>query len=316
MKRLFALVMAVSLFMLSSCGGDGNSSVIPASHVYTSSPSSVTTDVSSAATDSSDVSSEAESLISSPISSPSSEVSSNSESSKEETSSKEEYIPGSGENLTDKVILSGREIDPSKPMVAITFDDGPSRRGTERILDTLEKYGVVATFFDVGKNVEAYPDIVRREVALGCEVGSHSYSHPNFNKISASELRSELAKADKAFEDVLGYVPVLIRPPYGSCSKDVAATINQAVVTWSVDTLDWDTRNADKIVKSVTSAGNLDRKCILMHGIYNETADAVERIIPYLLDEGYQLVTVSELIIYGKGDDIIAGNRYFYSYFS
>ncbi len=315
MKRLFALILALALFMLSSCGGDSTSSAVsPASHGYVSSPASVTTDVSSEEAPS-DVSaapsSEAESVISSEASSEAfSQISSQGG-----TSSYEEHIPVDGEVLNDRVVFPSRPLDPSKPMVAITFDDGPSRRGTERILDTLEKYGVVATFFDVGKNVEAYPDIVKREAALGCEVASHSYSHPNFNELSASALKNELSKANKAFENVLGYKPVLVRPPYGSCSEKVAASIDQAVVTWSVDTLDWDTRNAEKIIKSVKSVGNLDGKCILMHGIYDETADAVEEIVPYLINEGYQLVTVSELIIYGKNDDLVAGRRYRYSYF-
>lgn len=304
MKKLITFLILLSMLSVSSCNGGmggASSSVVTSGEALTSVISVVDN--------------QSEALISSQNSSA---VSGQDTLSKIESNST--YVSGeiadtSSNNLTSDVNLTDRGIDPTKPMVCLTFDDGPSKRGTVSILDTLEKYGVVATFFDVGKNVEVHPEIVQRELALGCEVASHSYSHTDLNKLSPDALKKELDNANKAFEAAIGYSPVLIRPPYGNCSSDVAKQINQAVITWSVDTLDWSSKNPEKIFEAVKKEGNLDRKCVLMHSIYEETADALELIIPYLLKEGYQLVTVSEMIVYGNGDEIVSGKRYGYSYF-
>ncbi|KXL52031.1 peptidoglycan-N-acetylmuramic acid deacetylase PdaC [Anaerotignum neopropionicum] len=208
-----------------------------------------------------------------------------------------------------------REIDPNKPMVALTFDDGPNPIQTGRILDALEENGVVATFFDLGKLVEAYPETVQRELALGCEVGSHSYSHKNFNTLSAKAIAEDVAKTAEAFRKTTGAEPTLFRPPYGNCNDFVKANIPLSMVTWSVDTLDWKSKNADAIMNVIRSEGSLDGKVILMHGIYETSAAATERLIPYLLERGYQLVTVSEILEYKHGVQPENGKFYGYSYF-
>lgn len=114
-------------------------------------------------------------------------------------------IEGDTVNRGDvEITVSGeRKIDPNKPMVALTFDDGPNSSSTTRILDTLERYGVVATFFDLGKLAERYPDIVRREEQIGCEVGSHTYNHPNLNKMSEVDIKNEMEASRRAFMNVL-----------------------------------------------------------------------------------------------------------------
>ncbi|WMI80833.1 polysaccharide deacetylase family protein [Anaerotignum sp. MB30-C6] len=208
-----------------------------------------------------------------------------------------------------------REIDPEKPMVALTFDDGPNPIHTERILDTLEKHNVVATFFDLGSLVEAYPETVKRELVLGCEVGSHSYSHKNFNTLSQEAIAEDIRKTAEAFQNAVGFEPILFRPPYGNCNEFVQANMPLAMVTWSVDTLDWRTKNPDAIMSSIRSEGNLDGKVILMHGIYETSAQATETMVPYLLKNGYQLVTVSEILQYKHGLQVEGGKYYGYSYF-
>lgn len=106
-------------------------------------------------------------------------------------------------------------------MVALTYDDGPNPKATNAILDVLEKYDARATFFDLGSLVEKYPDVVKREEALGCEVGSHSYDHKNFNKLTNAEIAADVQKTAAAFRKVLGRDPAIFRPPYGNCKDSV-----------------------------------------------------------------------------------------------
>lgn len=200
-------------------------------------------------------------------------------------------------------------------MVALTFDDGPHPTHTAAILDVLEQYGAKATFFDLGSLVERYPDIVRREAALGCEVGSHSYDHKNFNKLSAEAIRADVAATEAAFQAALGHSPASFRPPYGNCNANVKNLIPLPIYLWSVDTLDWKSRSAEAIMKAVKAEGDLDGKVILMHGIYASSAEATAQLVPYLQEQGYTLVTVSELIQSKHGETPQAGKLYGYSYF-
>lgn len=208
-----------------------------------------------------------------------------------------------------------RSIDPKKPMVALTYDDGPGGAATNHILDTLEKYGVVATFFDTGERVERYPKTVQREVALGCEVASHSYDHKDFKKLTAAQIKADVQRTDAAFQKAIGRKPTLFRPPYGNYNKTVQANIPYPIIIWSVDTLDWKSRNADSVLKSIQKVGDLDGKVILMHGIYDSTAKATEKLVPDLLKKGYQLVTVSELIQYRLNETPVKGKVYHQSHF-
>lgn len=201
------------------------------------------------------------------------------------------------------------EIDPTKPMVALTFDDGPNPTSTTRILDTLEKYNVRATFFDLGNLMLKYPDVVRREESLG-EVGTHTYSHKNLNAISSKEITSELEKSKNAFNQVLGHDPLLLRPPYGNANSKVRALIDMPLINWNVDSLDWKYLNKDLTLHEIDKYGNLDGKIILMHSIHKPTAEAVEILVPDLLDQGYQIVTVSELAKY-RGVELEKGKIYY-----
>ncbi len=214
----------------------------------------------------------------------------------------------------NKPETSTRVIDPKKPMVALTFDDGPSPKATNAILDTLEQYGVVATFFDVGYRVEQYPDVVKREATLGNEVASHSYDHKNFAKLTPQQIQEDVKKVNAAFQKA-GVSPTLFRPPYGSTNSTVSKNMPLPIVTWSVDTLDWKTRNTQSILQEIEKEGNLDGKVILMHGIYDTTADAVAKLVPELLEQGYQIVTVSELLQYRHQETPVAGKLYGFSYF-
>ena len=214
------------------------------------------------------------------------------------------------EKIPVEVPIKNRNIDPSKPMVALTFDDGPNETATPKILDILEKYNVVATFFDLGTCMENYPNITKREEQIGCEVETHTYSHQNLNKLSAEEIQNDISNASRVYEQILGHKLYLVRPPYGNAKVTVRRVLKYPLIGWDVDSLDWKTRNKDKILEEINKTSNFDGRIILMHSIYNSTAEAVEELVPQLLEKGYQLVTVSEMAKY-KGTTLKTSTVYY-----
>ena len=215
--------------------------------------------------------------------------------------------------IRDKIEV--RAIDPDRPMVALTYDDGPRPASSNRILDTLQRYGVVATFFELGQNVSTYPEVIKREAELGMEIGSHSWSHPNLKTLSDEKVKKQLDKTNEALKKASGQESTVFRPPYGNSSKAVEKYANAPVVLWSVDTLDWKSRNAKSVMKVIKGVKNLDGRVILMHSIYDSTAEATEKLVPWLLDRGFQLVTVSELLEYKYKETPQNGKLYGYGYF-
>ena len=208
-----------------------------------------------------------------------------------------------------------RVVDPTRPMVALTFDDGPHAVYTDQILDILEEHGAVATFFEVARNLPKAPEAVRRAADMGCEIGSHSYRHANLGKMDQAAQQADQAAADALFQEVLGTTPALLRPPYGSMNKTLKTTSGRSIVTWSIDTEDWRSKDAEKVVAGVENAGNLDGQVILLHSIYGSTVDATRILVPWLLEQGYQMVTVSELIQLRFGDEVEPNRTYNYDYF-
>ena len=203
-------------------------------------------------------------------------------------------------------------LDLSRPMVALTFDDGPHAESTNRILDALEQAGARATFFMNGSRVVGENnDCVKRMVADHCELGNHTYNHEYFNKIDISEIRKVVRRSDYMVEETCGLPCSVLRPPGGNVSDAVnqeIARLGLAPVLWSIDTLDWDTKNADNTVKVIKEKLR-DGDIILMHDVYMETADAAVRIIPWLKEQGYQMVTVSELAA-ARGQTLEPGKVY------
>ena len=209
-----------------------------------------------------------------------------------------------------------RTVDPAKPMVALTFDDGPNASYSDKILDILEENHAVATFFEVGRNVANCPQPLSRMVELGCEIGSHSYVHKDLSKLSAEALMADLAAADQAFIDAVGFAPTLLRPPYGAVNRAVKHDTGRSVITWTVDTEDWRSQDTEKIVSYVKSLASLDGEIVLLHSSYETTVEAVRILIPWLIQQGYQLVTVSELMAYYYGELPQSGQFYGYTYFT
>lgn len=186
-----------------------------------------------------------------------------------------------------------RQLDLNMPMVALTYDDGPSIH-TQAILDLLSQYGGMATFFVVGSRVSAYPDALLRACQMGCEIGNHTYSHKILTKTEAAEIQSQVTMANDAVRAVTGISPVTLRPPGGAYNSTVSNAVGMPMILWSIDTLDWKTRNAARTQSAVLDHIK-DGDIVLMHDLYQQTAEASAAIIPELINRGYQLVTISEL---------------------
>ena len=179
--------------------------------------------------------------------------------------------------------------------VALTFDDGPSPRCTPRLLDGLQELGARATFFVVGCQVVKDPDIVRRIAAEGHQVGNHSYDHPQMDSLTCAQALADLQKNDDLLRRLLGKGDYWVRPPYGLCTAREAAALSVPLVNWSVDTEDWKSKDADKILDIIYRQVS-DGDIVLLHDRYQNTVDAVLRAVPHLQEQGYVFVTVSELL--------------------
>ena len=205
-----------------------------------------------------------------------------------------------------------RAIDPSRPIIAFTFDDGPNDYYTERILDILEYHNVRATFCVLGKLIEDNRSTLIRMYELGHEIIGHSWSHPNFSRISADEIASQILRTTNVIDEVTGSnSPLLFRPPFGMVTdtvKQVAKEHGYAMINWSIDPRDWYFRDPNYIyavIRDNLSNGSI----ILLHDTLPTTIEAVALTLPRLLDDGYQFVTVSELLLHINGE-ITPGTLY------
>ncbi len=215
-------------------------------------------------------------------------------------------------NVESSIIKSKvRTIDPNKPMIALTFDDGPSEH-TIRILKVLAQYDARATFCVQGVNVRPYAEIVKLAVAQGNEIASHTWNHPDLEKASESKIRQQLEDTNNVVAEVTGgYQVKVLRPPYGNTNKrvrNICAEMDMIIAHWELDTLDWATRSTSKTYSKVMK--NVENGVIVLcHDVYETTAAAMEKAIPELIAEGYQLVTVSELMSFHK-DGVQPGTVY------
>lgn len=180
-----------------------------------------------------------------------------------------------------------------KKYIALTFDDGPSSF-TDRLLDCLEANQAKATFFMVGKEIEYFSDQVKRMETLGCELGNHTYSHADLTTLAPEDMSAEIAGVDELLTELTGHGATVVRPPYGSVNSSVKETVGTPMILWSIDTLDWESQDPQKIVDTTLSQVE-DGSIILMHDIFSTTVDAAEILIPQLKKQGYEMVTVHEL---------------------
>lgn len=183
--------------------------------------------------------------------------------------------------------------DQKRQMVALTFDDGPGKY-TDKLLDCLEENDAKATFFMLGTNVPSWPDTIKRMKELGCELGNHSYNHPQLPSLTGEQVTEQFQKTNSLLEEACGSPATVARTPYGAQDENILSYVGMPCFMWSIDTLDWQSLNADSVY-NVTMDNVSDGDIILMHDIHETSVDAAIRLIPDLIEKGYKLVTVSEL---------------------
>ncbi len=195
--------------------------------------------------------------------------------------------------------ISHSSVPTSEKLLAMTFDDGPHPKLTARLLDLLAQRGVKATFFVVGRNVRTYPALVRRMIAEGHEVASHTDTHPSLTKLSEAGIRQELERTEEAIVAAAQIKPVLLRPPYGATNERVNrqafSQFGYQTILWSVDPEDW-RRPGPSVVASRLVAGAHPGGILLAHDIHAGTIDAMPQALDALLAQGYRFVTVSQLL--------------------
>jgi len=198
------------------------------------------------------------------------------------------------------------EVNVDGPYIAMTFDDGPHATNTPKLLEMAAERHIKLTFFVLGECVEQNPDVLRREVAEGHEIGNHSWSHPNLAKLSDADVRSQLQRTEDIIEKTAGIKAKLMRPPYGELTKRQRILVNHQfvykVILWDVDPLDWK-RPGSNVVAQRIIAGARPGSIILSHDIHPPTIAAMPQVFDALLAKGFKFVTVSELLAMDKGGE-------------
>jgi peptidoglycan/xylan/chitin deacetylase (PgdA/CDA1 family) len=188
----------------------------------------------------------------------------------------------------------------------MTFDDGPHATNTPKLLEMAAERHIKLTFFVIGECVAQNPDVLRREVAEGDEIGNHSWSHPNLAKLSDEGLRTQLRRTEDIIVKTAGIKPKLMRPPYGELTKRQRILVNHEfrykVILWDVDPLDWK-RPGSNVVAQRIIAGARPGSIILSHDIHPSTIAAMPQVFDALLAKGFKFVTVSELLALDKGGE-------------
>lgn len=190
--------------------------------------------------------------------------------------------------------IKKRNVSLDDKVVALTFDDGPSKY-TNKILDVLKKYDACGTFFLIGNKVDFYGDVLKRMLLEGSEIGNHSYDHKLLTRLSKADFQKEISKTQDAIKKVTGFTPTLFRPTYGGYTNILKSYTDLKFVLWDVDSRDWQVKTKDKIIKNIlpnVKSGSI----ILMHDNHEYSLNALEDVLKSLKNQGYKFVTVSELL--------------------
>lgn len=181
------------------------------------------------------------------------------------------------------------------PKIALTFDDGPHPYYTEQLLDGLKERGAKASFFVLGKQAQAYPDLIKRMQEEGHLVGNHTYSHMQLGKNNREAFKAELVKTSEVLSELTGEEVQYVRPPYGSWDKGFETELMMFPVLWTVDPMDWCSDDVAGIVRKVTKKSK-ENSIILMHDEYKSSVTAALQIVDILQEQGYEFVTVDEIL--------------------
>lgn len=193
------------------------------------------------------------------------------------------------------ILLKSKEksIDPNKPVIAFTFDDGPSKY-TDDILNEFNKYQGSATFFVIGNKLDSYKNTLQEMVKLGNEIGNHSYNHQWMSRMSEEELTDQINKTQEKITKITGTTPTRIRPTYGALNKRIKETSKLEIALWNVDPKDWKYKNSKTIAERILRNAE-DQSIILLHDTHKRSVDAVKIVLKELDKQGYQFVTLGEL---------------------
>ncbi|MCA0174118.1 polysaccharide deacetylase family protein [Bacillus sp. RAR_GA_16] len=195
-------------------------------------------------------------------------------------------------------VLKQTGLNPGEKYVALTFDDGPRPEVTPRVLEALKKHHAKATFFMLGSQVEKHPSLAAQVADAGHEIGNHTDRHINLTQIEKSQLVKEVTNSSQEIEEATGQIPTLIRPPYGEINsqvEEVARSNGSSLILWSVDSLDWKSKNA-RAINEVVQEEVVSGSIILLHDVHPTTADALPNLLTTLEKEGYHFLTVSQLL--------------------
>ena len=182
-----------------------------------------------------------------------------------------------------------------KKKIALTFDDGPNPQYTPEMLAALKERNVKATFFLLGEEVEKYPEIVKQIQEDGHLIGNHSYKHEQLSKLPMEQACSQVSRTNELIYGITGVYPSYLRPPFGDWHEKLDCEVNMVEVLWDVDTLDWSSQNHAKIVQKVLKNVQ-ENDIILMHDGYETSVTAAKEIIDTLQKQGYEFVTVDQLL--------------------
>ena len=196
--------------------------------------------------------------------------------------------------LPEQIITVTKEAEEKR--IALTFDDGPHPIYTAKLLEGLKERGVVATFFVTGANAKLYPELVLQMKIDGHTIGNHTYHHVQLSQVGKEIFLMELKETNQVLEGILEEEIEYVRPPFGEWSKSIEKEIDMFPVLWDIDPLDWCTGNAQKVAKRVLDKSE-DNRIVLLHDGYETTIAATFQIIDTLIEEGYQFVTVDEILL-------------------
>lgn len=220
----------------------------------------------------------------------------------------EEFLAFIDKDYVKTDLANIRYLDPYKPMVAITFDDGPTPGASLEIGEYFANENARITFFWLGSRIESYQEIVEATVALGHEISNHSYDHPSFTVLNDQDLERQSEQVSNQIRAFTNKKEILLRPPFGNTNKEVRSKLDNPLILWSIDPQDWKYRDSDYVYSHI-DANIYDGGIILLHDLYDSSVDAAKRILDKYKDT-YQFVTVSEMFAY-KGIPLESGHLYF-----
>lgn len=201
---------------------------------------------------------------------------------------------------------------PEQKLIALTFDDGPRRSTTTRLLDGLAERGVKATFFLIGCQISGNEDVMRRMDQEGHQIGIHTFDHVQLTELNQTDFDAQVETTRTLLRDLLGHNDFLLRPPFGKWDEGVRTRAGCPIILWSIDPEDWDDKNTDRVVEQVVSQAR-DGSIILLHDIYSQSVDAALQIVDRLHAEGYYFCTIDQLFA-ARRISLKAGQVYWNAY--